>query len=336
MSTASCRSRARAQALPGRAPLAAITLRERPYAGVADLDQLIDLLLLCRTVAGLDPWPPIRAIRRHLRATTADIRADTRLWQEDAGAVLAFASLWDGEILVSCVHPRAYTDELMRRLLAWAQWRARQHARRHGERATLCVPLRDDQTRDGLLLERQGFTPEAWWTLRMARRLDTPIPAPTPPDGFSIRQLAGESELASVVALHQEVFATASAYDEQLAVMRDPEYRPSLDLVAAAPDGRLAGFCICSVSRAEDQRHSQREGWIELIGVERRYRRHGLGQALLLAGLRALASQGLDTALLGTTSWNTPAQCLYANAGFSTIYRVLWYVWEADGFGNTR
>jgi hypothetical protein len=38
-----------------------MTLSSRPYAGAIDLEPLIDLLLLCRTIAGLDPWPPIRA-----------------------------------------------------------------------------------------------------------------------------------------------------------------------------------------------------------------------------------------------------------------------------------
>ena len=54
-----------------------VTLTSRPYAGAADIEPLIDLLLLCRTIAGLDPWPPIREIRRHLCAATQGVSADT-------------------------------------------------------------------------------------------------------------------------------------------------------------------------------------------------------------------------------------------------------------------
>ncbi|HET9222670.1 MAG TPA: GNAT family N-acetyltransferase, partial [Roseiflexaceae bacterium] len=86
-----------------------VTLTSRPYAGTSDLEPLIDLLILCRTIGGLDPWPPIREVRRHLAVTPA-ISEDTRLWEDGDGAALAFASLWDGEILLYCIHPRAQSD----------------------------------------------------------------------------------------------------------------------------------------------------------------------------------------------------------------------------------
>jgi mycothiol synthase len=318
----------------GAKDTAMMTLTSRSYAGTTDLEPLLDLLLLCRTIAGLDPWPPIREIRRHLDVATPGVLADTRLWEDSTGAVLAFAHLWDGDILVHCAHPCAQSNDLMTQLLAWGQARAQQHARLCGQRATLCVPLRAGNTRDGDLLERQGFVPEGWWTLRMARPLDTPILAPALPEGFTLRHLAGERELAAIVALHQEVFATVSAGDDRLALMHDPDYCPELDLVAVAPDGAFAAFCVCSISAAEDQRHGHHEGWVELIGTHPRFRRRGLGQALLLTGLQRLVIHGMDTALLGTTSWNTSAQHLFASAGFRTSYQVRWYVWEADAWGD--
>jgi ribosomal protein S18 acetylase RimI-like enzyme len=306
-----------------------LTLISRPYVGATDLEPLIDLLILCRTIGGLDPWPPMREIRRHL-ATTPAVPEGTRLWEDRAGAVLAFASLWDAEILLYCMHPRAQSDDLLAQILAWGQARAKRHAERFGERATLCVALRDNDHRERNLLERQGFAPEAWSTLRMTRRLDSPIPDPAAPEGFSIRQLAGEAELAAVVALHQAVFTAPCAGDERLALMRDPGYCPDLDLVAVAPDGAFAGFCICSISAEEDQRPGHREGWVELLGTHPHFRRRGLAQALLHTALQRLMSHGVDTALLGTTIWNTPAQQLYTTSEFRAIYQVYWYIWEAE------
>jgi ribosomal protein S18 acetylase RimI-like enzyme len=306
-----------------------LTLNSRAYTGTTDLESLIDLLLLCRTIGGLDPWPPIRDIRRHLVAMPGGM-ADTRLWEDTTGSLCAFASLWDGEILLYCIHPHAQSDDLLAQILAWGQLRAQRHAERCGECATLCVPLRDDDRRDSVLLERQGFTPEVWSTLRMARLLHTPIPDPAVPEGCTIRQLAGEGELEAIVALHQQVFTTTSARDERLALMHDPDYRPDLDLVAVAPNGAFAALCICSINAEEDRHPAHREGWIELIGTHPGFRRRGLAQALLLTGLQRLRSHGLDTALLGTTSWNTPAQHLYAMHGFRTNYQVRWYFWEAE------
>ncbi len=182
----------------------------------------------------------------------------------------------------------------------------------------LCVPLRDTNVRDGDLLERRGFTLAAWSTLRMARSLHTPIQAPAIPDGFTIRQLAGEQELAAIVALHQAALSTTSAGDERLILMQDPGYLPDLDLVAIAPDGTYAAFCVCSIGAEEARHQRDQQGWVELIGTHPRFRRRGLGQALLLTGLQRLRLYGADTALLGVTSWNTAAQQLYEMSGFRT------------------
>jgi hypothetical protein len=131
----------------------------------------------------------------------------------------AFASLWDGEILLYCVHPRAQSDDLQAQILAWGQARAQRHAQRWGERATLCVPLRDDEHRDAGLLEHQGFTPEAWSTLLMARLLHIPIRDPAVPEGYTVRQLAGEAELEAIVVLHQQSFTTTSAANRKSSIV---------------------------------------------------------------------------------------------------------------------
>jgi hypothetical protein len=43
---------------------------------------------------------------------------------------------------------------------------------------------------------------------------------------------------------------------------------------------------------------------------------------MTLTGLQRLRLHGVDTALLGTTCWNTPAQQLYEINGFRRIYQV--------------
>jgi ribosomal protein S18 acetylase RimI-like enzyme len=106
--------------------------------------------------------------------------------------------------------------------------------------------------------------------------------------------------------------------------MRDPEYRPDLDLVAVAPDGTLAGFCLCSIGREENARLGRDEGWVDTLGTHPAYRKLGLGRALLLTGLRRLRASGIAVAVLGTGQGN-PAVALYESAGFRVAYHVLWY-----------
>jgi GNAT superfamily N-acetyltransferase len=57
--------------------------------------------------------------------------------------------------------------------------------------------------------------------------------------------------------------------------LRAPLYQPGLDLVAVAPDGTLAGFCVGwhEPSRGIAQ--------VEPAGVHPRYQRRGLARALL-------------------------------------------------------
>jgi ribosomal protein S18 acetylase RimI-like enzyme len=312
------------------------TIISRPYAGVADLARLVDFLLLCRAIEDLEPWPPIREIRRRLGAATPDVCADTRLWENQAGELRAFATLWDGDILVSCVHPRARREELLARILAWGQAREQRWAQKYGYQPTLCVPVRSDDHTGGALLERQGFVLEAWQTLRMARRLDAPIPAPSLPPGFVVRSVAGEHELGAVVVLQQAVFAATTSGDNRLALMRDPSYCADLDLVAVAPDGTLTALCLCTISAGEDRPPGHNEGWIELIGTHPDFRRRGLGRAILLAGLERLTRHGLDTVLLGTTSWNVAARQLFTSAGFRNAHQICWYIWEAYARPLTR
>lgn len=301
----------------------------RPYAGASDLERVIDLLETCRAVEAIDPWPPVYEVRQHLRATGGSRSADTRIWESRTGALAAFATIWDGVALVSCVHPYAQCDDLAQQILGWGLEQARNLGRICGERATLFVPICADDLNGGALLERHGFMPEDWSLLRMARRLDEPVPPPGVPAGFILRPVASEQELAAAVAMHQEVFIAGSTIvRDRLALIHAAGDVLALDLVAVAPDGALAAFCLCSSSRADGGHPGRRTGWIDLLGTRPAYRRHGLGRAILLAGLHQLKDRGAEIALLGTTSWNSVAQRLFASVGFQLLHHVRWYAWE--------
>ena len=58
------------------------------------------------------------------------------------------------------------------------------------------------------------------------------------------------------------------------------------------------------------------------MGVRRRYRKQGLGRALLSTGMQALQDQGMHWAMLGVDTENlTGALRLYEGAGFSPAKR---------------
>lgn|GEM_PF-184256 len=90
--------------------------------------------------------------------------------------------------------------------------------------------------------------------------------------------------------------------------------------------GKIAGFCMCGISEPQNKRRGVSEGWIELLGTTRTWRRKGLGRSLLLHGLHSLRSAGMDTALLGVDSESlTGANRLYESVGFRIRSREVQY-----------
>ncbi len=184
------------------------------------------------------------------------------------------------------------------------------------------------------LIERAGFTRHTLSTLRLTRALTIPLPDAHLPDGFVIRPVVGEQEVAAYVSLHNAAFGRQQATPEeiatQLAFMRDPGYSPDLDLVVVAPDGTLAAFCVGQIDVEGNVRRSLQEAWTDPLGTHPTFQRRGLARALLVALLHRLRIDGVDLAILGTGSWNRATQQLCASVGFQVAYELIWYTLTAS------
>ena len=301
----------------------------RPYAGAeADVLAMGDLLLACRAAEPIDHYPSLAELRALLDPSSRERSVEAALWEDRAARPVAFAFLEPRAVVFFYLHPGRVpaddgerADRITADILDWAAARGRAagYERLHS-------PAREGDARRIALLGRAGFAPHHWLTIRMTRPLDGTVPEPRFPPGFTVLPVAGAGEVAAHVALHREAFdSTSPTVAHRLSVMRDPEYRPDLDLVAVAPDGALAGFCLCFVGREENARLGRGEGWIDTLGVRPAYRGFGLARALLLTGLRRLQAGGVDIAVLGTGEDNVNATRLYRSVGFGVAYRVLWY-----------
>lgn len=129
-----------------------------------------------------------------------------------------------------------------------------------------------------------------------------------------------------MAALHRAAFGSEHmTVEERLAMMRVPEYDPTLDLLAIAEDGRMAATCMCSISREENKRSGRNEGYTDPVATHPDFQQRGLAKALLLTGMHKLKERGMERAVLGTSSENTAMQRAAQAAGFRIQSTKLWF-----------
>jgi len=303
----------------------------RLYSSSTDLQTVIGLLTASRPAERITDYPGIVDLQEILARPT--IQANTSLWQNASGQSLGFAIVDDSNNLLFEVVPGAADSGLESQIIAWGVDCLRRAKPDQIGTLTLDASCRDDDKERIALLERHGFARQAVRSLHMTRPLDGPIPGPHLPPGFVIRHVTGEGEVQALVALHRAAFGTENlTVEDRLSWMRTPEYDPSLDLVAVAPDGALAAYCMCHISREENTRSGRNEGYTDPVATHPAFQLRGLARALLVTGLDLLKQRGVETAVLGTSSDNMAMQQTARSVGFRVHTTKLWFAkpltWE--------
>lgn len=285
----------------------------RPLAGPRDLQRVYALTQACAADAFHVVDLPYR-----LCTPSAQQPENARLWEDEQGQLLGFAIMQLPWLTMDYViHPEARAAGLEETVLAWALERWPRAMAEQKLSYSLFLEVREDQTERLALLERPGFVRDDWHTLHMSQPLRGTPPAAQPLEGFTIRPLAGEDEVAGYVALHRAAFGSTNMTVEWRArTLEAPQYIPALDLVAVDAAGALAAFCICWLSQRAHDENGGNIGQVEPIGVRPDLQQRGLGRAILLEGLRRLQAHGATTALIDCESENDPAYGLYTSVGF--------------------
>ena len=306
----------------------------REYRGAEDDDLLRSFLLDARAGGNLAGWHPGDLVWRFfLHSLRHDLGETVRLWLDSRGRLRAFAIvtprsragnlLFDGQ-----AHPQAGGRALWDEMLSWIESLA---GVAHPPPRVIAtdVGVYDADEAQAAALGARGYRPTGDEALLLARSLQAPIPPPALPAGFRLRPVAGLQEAARRAEAHRDAFhpsrITAAAYER---LMSTPGYDAQWDLVAEAPDGCLAAFCLVWLDAANGS------GEFEPVGTRRAFRRLGLARAVLLEGLRRLAEAGAQTALVGPIdAGDDIALALYRSAGFRPAHhlRACARVWGAPG-----
>lgn len=280
------------------------------------------------------------ALARHAAATTFHLvdlpyrlsswafvqPENTRLWFDADQQLRAWAVLqtpfWNIDYVC---HPDVEAT-LHAEILAWADARAQAIVDTpHGHPAWF-INVFPSQTTRLQELAQAGFHSQAdvgensWSKVLMRRAAALPVPGVPLPEGFSVRPLAGEKEVEAYVEIHQAAFESKNMNAAwRRRTLQHPAYKPELDLVVEAPEGRLAAFCVCWFDEPT------RTGQVEPLGRHPDFRHTGVGRVALAAGLHRLQALGAQAILVETDNYRNTAFRLYETFGFQVVQDILVY-----------
>ncbi len=216
------------------------------------------------------------------------------------------------------VHPDWRRRGLGSELLARAMDRAREKGAEYLASGT------DDRLPGAqAFLERHGFVANAVWVL-MHCPADVALDTPVLPAGYTIRPYSDVNDVPLLnTALNRGFighFQHREGSDAEMAHwLQGPHVRPDGIFVAFGPGGDPAGVCWADISPTRHEQRGTPTGYIDALGVVPEHRRHGLGRALLLTGMRWLRDQGETDIELDAWGHNDLALPLYQGVGFGIV-----------------
>jgi mycothiol synthase len=317
------------------------------FADIADLVKLND------AHGQLDDDTLVCDLQGFFNAPDVDKTRDLRVWQDSRGKLIGFGQLLVVSELEDGIEAYLYFDiqpawrgnTLETEIIEWGEARMGELGRERNLPVKLLNYCRNDRFNRLILLEEHGFTLKRSF-LTMACSLNQPLSSPSLPSGFQLQRLSdflegdrtyrstiSDHDLQAWVRLFNESFIdhwnhqdlTVEAAKHWL--FNNPHYNSELNLIAVAPDGTFAAFCLGYINWEENLRSGHNEGWIKLLGTRRGFRRLGLGKAVLLAQMAQLKAAGIEQVKLGVDAQSvTSATQLYQSVGFQPIKTWLSYV----------
>lgn len=250
-----------------------------------------------------------------------------RLWHGAHGEIVARSILHQEWATIDfAIHPDWQESALATDVLRWGVDCLENDAAVAADPLTHYVSAHEHDRNRISLIESAGFTPAEWGYLRLGRDLRASIDSAILPEGYHIRPLASISEVDAYATAHRDAFgSTAMTGEWRRTTLADPRYVADLDLVAIAPDGTIAGFCVTWITPWERAASAERIAQIEPFGVMPFQRRRGIGKALLIEAMQRAKAMGATRLEVDTVSENDASRGAYAAAGFRKLFEARFF-----------
>jgi len=296
---------------------------ERNFSGNTDLEAIAELVHKF-------PTENLHVVDLPYRFSSwsFDYPENIRLWTDENDQLLAWAILQVPFWTIDYAYHPETGQVLHRQILNWAD----EHAQKivntpsgHPAWYVTALASQVDRIHD---LEQAGFASQAnvgedFVVTGIDGTFHANLRGCKPARRFSHPPLNGADEVNAYVDLHRSVFESKNmTIGWRNRTLQRPEYISDIDLVAVAPDGRLAAFCICWLAKDKNGNVS---GQIEPLGVHADFRKLGLGWAILTKGLKRLSARGATQIYVQTDNYRNAAFKLYESAGFRVMHDILIY-----------
>lgn len=291
-----------------------MTIVSRDYAGEEDYARIRELLVQISAIDGAPDYGTIGDLD-WWRFTDEDPNAIamSRLWLDERGPAVGFSWLIGGRVAVM-VHPhhRGIEEDLF----VWAEEQRALSGPDEEEPLTMSTEV--SETDDGRqeIFSRRGYKKQDSFMNFRNRSLTGTLPERPLAGGYTFRDMRDDADIEQRVAAHRSAFAPSKmTVEKHRAVMQSLTYRPDLDLVAVAPDGSYAAFCIVWLDEAN------RLGLFEPVGCHADHQRRGLAAAVMSEGMRRACDLGAETVCVLSEGDEVGPNRLYESLGFQLVDR---------------